>query len=63
MNTLTKFRLFCVALSVVSLVVMGIELFVNDLAHYALFYICGVVCIFGLVGNAIGAFFALRQRK
>ena len=63
MSNINKIRLGCIALAVISLIAMGIELYGKHMANPALFYIFGGVCIVALLGNAIGARIASRQKK
>ncbi len=58
-----KYRILCVALSVVFLVCLGIGLYVPESPNISLLYVFGCLCIAGLLGNAVLSVVEMRRQE
>ncbi len=58
-----KYRIACVALSVVCLACLGIGLYVPESPSIDMLYIFGYLCIGGLIGNAVLSMAEARQKE
>ncbi len=58
-----KYRIACVALSVVCLAGLGIGLYVPDSPNITMLYTFGYLCIGGLIGNAVLSVMEIRQKE